>query len=212
MDKKAAVDNVEMRLQALETRIYGDRRNKSSKPLKCAESLARIQAGLTNTANKRERVKILHKKIEDLMKYLDPQFTDHIAVPDTMKLEFILAEEDFLISQAALLEQASNLQPLLESTYIRDVPEHSTKLQRLSQIHIKQQVEERCTPCSVVWVLPSESSLSALLQDQADVQSLEVKKLFEEYNKMMFLLSKQFTQWDENLRKLEEAKGIRPVE
>lgn len=28
----------------------------------------------------------------------------------------------------------------------------------------------------------------------------------------MFLLSKQFTQWDETLRKLEEAKGIRPVE
>lgn len=25
------------------------------------------------------------------MKYLDPQFTDHIAVPDAMKLEFILA-------------------------------------------------------------------------------------------------------------------------
>ncbi|XP_077431051.1 dynactin subunit 3 [Vanacampus margaritifer] len=187
MDKKAAVDNVEMRLQALETRIYGDRRNKSSKPLKCAESLARIQSGLTNTANKRERVKILHKKIEDLMKYLDPQFTDHIAVPDTMKLEFILAEEDFLLCQAALLEQASNLQPMLESTYIRDVPEHTTKLQRLSQIHIKQ-------------------------QDQTDAQALEVKKLFEEYNKMMFLLSKQFTQWDESLRKLEEAKGIRPVE
>ncbi|XP_051922470.1 dynactin subunit 3 isoform X2 [Hippocampus zosterae] len=122
MDKKAAVDNVEVRLQALENRIYGDRRNKSSKPLKCAESLARIQAGLTNTANKRERVKILHKKIEDLMKYLDPQFTDHMALPDSMKLEFILAEEDFLLSQAALLEQANNLQPLLESTYIRDVP------------------------------------------------------------------------------------------
>ncbi|CAI5661969.1 unnamed protein product [Oreochromis niloticus] len=104
-----------------------------------------------------------------------------------MKLEFILAEEDFLLSQAALLEQVSNLQPLLDSTYIRDVPEHATKLQRLSQIHIKQ-------------------------QDQSEAQSQEVKKLFEEYNKMMFLLSKQFTQWDETLRKMEEAKGIRPVE
>lgn len=29
--------------------------------------------------------------VEDLLKYLDPQFTDHITVPDTMKLEFILA-------------------------------------------------------------------------------------------------------------------------
>jgi hypothetical protein len=27
------------------------------------------------------------------LKYLDPQFTDHITVPDAMKLEFILAGE-----------------------------------------------------------------------------------------------------------------------
>uniref|UniRef100_A0A667Y2S5 Dynactin 3 (p22) n=1 Tax=Myripristis murdjan TaxID=586833 RepID=A0A667Y2S5_9TELE len=170
MDKTSQIDNLEMRFQALEGRLYGDRRNRSGKPAKCAESLSRIQAALANTANKRERVKILHKKIEDLMKYLDPQFTDHIAVPDAMKLEFILAEENFLLSQAAQLEQVSSLQPLLDSSYIRDVPEHATKLQRLSQIHIK------------------DASLP------------------------MFLLSKQFTQWDETLRKLEEAKGIRPVE
>ncbi|XP_034030297.1 dynactin subunit 3 [Thalassophryne amazonica] len=187
MDKKVEVDNLEMRLQALESRVYGERRNRSGKPVKCAESLARIQAALTNTANKRERVKILHKKIEDLLKYLDHQFTDHITVPDAMKLEFILAEEAFLRSQAALLEQVSNLQPLLDSNYIRDVPEHATKLQRLSQIHIKE-------------------------QDQTEAQSQEVKKVFEEYNKTMLLLSKQFTQWDETLRKLEESKGIHPVE
>uniref|UniRef100_A0A667XZZ6 Dynactin 3 (p22) n=1 Tax=Myripristis murdjan TaxID=586833 RepID=A0A667XZZ6_9TELE len=177
MDKTSQIDNLEMRFQALEGRLYGDRRNRSGKPAKCAESLSRIQAALANTANKRERVKILHKKIEDLMKYLDPQFTDHIAVPDAMKLEFILAEENFLLSQAAQLEQVSSLQPLLDSSYIRDVPEHATKLQRLSQIHIKEQVH-------------TSSSVPAV----------------------MFLLSKQFTQWDETLRKLEEAKGIRPVE
>uniref|UniRef100_A0AAY5L5L7 Dynactin subunit 3 n=1 Tax=Esox lucius TaxID=8010 RepID=A0AAY5L5L7_ESOLU len=159
MDKKIEVDNLEMRLDTLESRIYGERRNKGGKPVKCTDSLSRIQVALANTANKRERVKILHKKIEDLLKYLDPQFTDHITVPDSMKLEFILAEEDFLLSQATLLEQVSSLQPLLDSNYIRDVPEHATKLQRLSQIHIKQ-------------------------QDQTEAQSLEVKKLFEEYNKM----------------------------
>ncbi|TWW79776.1 dynactin subunit 3 [Takifugu rubripes] len=187
MDRQLEMDSLEMRLQVLENRIYGEKRSKSAKPIKCAESLAKIQAGLINTGNKRERVKILHKKIEDLLKYLDPQFTDHITLPDAMKLEFILAEEAFLFSHAALLEQISNMQPLLDSSYIRDVPEHATKLQRLSQIHVRQ-------------------------QDQMEAQSQEVKKLFEEYNKMMFLLSKQFTQWDQSLRKIEEAKGIRPVE
>lgn len=32
---------------------------------------------------------------------------------------FVCTEQDFLLSQAALLEQVSNLQPLLDSTYIR---------------------------------------------------------------------------------------------
>uniref|UniRef100_A0A674DSJ6 Dynactin 3 (p22) n=1 Tax=Salmo trutta TaxID=8032 RepID=A0A674DSJ6_SALTR len=188
MDRKFEVDNLETRLETLESRIYGEKRNKGGKPVKCADSLSRVQSALANTANKRERVKILHKKIEDLLKYLDPQFTDHITVPDAMKLEFILAEEDFLLSQATLLEQVSNLQPLLDSNYIRGM-----------------------TPPLLDFYL-SDTILVIFPKDQTEAQSLEVKKLFEEYNKMMFLLSKQFTQWDESLRKVEEAKGIRQVE
>uniref|UniRef100_A0A3B1JMV1 Dynactin 3 (p22) n=1 Tax=Astyanax mexicanus TaxID=7994 RepID=A0A3B1JMV1_ASTMX len=178
------LQDLDARLQALEKRVYSER-GRNSRPVKCAESLARINTALANTANKRERVKILHKK-EDLLKYLDPQFTAHIAVPDAMKLEFILAEEDFLCSQAALLEQVNNLQPLLDSNHIK-VPELTTKVQRLSQIHIKQ-------------------------NGQSEELSAEVRRLIEEYNKMMFLLSKQFTQWDETLRKLEAPKQGQPIE
>ncbi|XP_050986441.1 dynactin subunit 3 [Labeo rohita] len=187
MEGKNNVDDLDARLQVLEKRVYGERGGKTNKPVKCAESLTRISAALANTANKRERVKILHKKIEDLLKYLDPQFTDFIAVPDAMKLEFILAEEEFLRSQATLLEQVHNLQPLLDSNHIKAVPELTTKVQRLSQIHIQQ-------------------------QDQNEVVSAEVKKLFEEYNKMMFLLSKQFSQWDETLRKLEGPKQVQQID
>ncbi|KAF4087922.1 hypothetical protein AMELA_G00077240 [Ameiurus melas] len=180
--EESNIDELNARLQTLEKRVYGER-GQSNKPVKCVESLVRINSALANTANKRERVKILHKKIEDLLKYIDPQFTDYIAVPDAMKLEFILAEEDFLRSQAALLDQVNNLQPLLDSPHIKAVPELSTKVQRLSQIHISQ-------------------------QDKNEELSVDVKKLFEEYNKMMFLLSKQFTQWDETLRKLEAPKQV----
>nr|XP_015212599.1 PREDICTED: dynactin subunit 3 [Lepisosteus oculatus] len=180
------VRELEKRLQELEKRVYGDRGTRGNKPVKCADVLGKIQASLVNTSNKRERVKILHKKIEDLMKYLDPQFTEKIAIPDTMKLELILAEEEFLRSQAALLEQVSSLQPLLDSAHIKAVPDHATKLQRLSQMHIKQ-------------------------QDQCETLSEEVKKQFEDYNKMMFLLSKQFSQWDEMLRQLENASQVKPV-
>lgn len=181
MEGKNNIADLDARLQELEQRVYGERGQNNTKPIKCAESLTRISTALANTANKRERVKILHKKIEDLLKYLDPQFTDFIAVPDAMKLEFILAEEEFLRSQAALLEQVHNLQPLLDSNHIKAVPELTTKVQRLSEIHIQQ-------------------------QDKNEELSSEVKRLFEEYNKMMFLLSKQFSQWDETLRTLEGSK------
>lgn len=34
MDKTSDADNLEVRLQALESQIYGERRNKSGKPVK----------------------------------------------------------------------------------------------------------------------------------------------------------------------------------
>ncbi|XP_010284559.1 PREDICTED: dynactin subunit 3-like, partial [Phaethon lepturus] len=123
---------------------------------------------------------------EDVIKYLDPQYTDRMAVPDAMKLQFILAEEQVIPSRAALLEQVKNLQPILESASIQAAPDHAAKLQQLSQIHIQQQ--ERC-------------------QDLAD----SVKTFLEDYNKMTLLLSKQFIQWNEVLTWLEMARESKPV-
>ncbi|TTA40556.1 Dual specificity protein kinase Ttk [Bagarius yarrelli] len=136
------VDELNSRLQALEKRVYGEHGNSNDKPVKCVESLARISSALANTANKRERVKILHKKIEDLLKYVDPQFTDYIAVPDAMKLEFILAEEDFLRSQAALLEQVNNLQPLLDSPHIKGMDEEENTERKLQIAMLCQKLEK----------------------------------------------------------------------
>ncbi|KAF1540584.1 Dynactin subunit 3, partial [Eudyptula albosignata] len=124
--------------------------------------------------------------VEDVIKYLDPQYIDRMAVPDAMKLQFILAEEQVIPSRAALLEQVKNLQPILDSASIQAVPDHAAKLQRLSQIHIQQQ-EQR--------------------QELTD----RVKMLLEDYNKMTLLLSKQFVQWNEILTQLEMAKEAKPV-
>nr|XP_009940989.1 PREDICTED: dynactin subunit 3 [Opisthocomus hoazin] len=124
-----------------------------------ADELVKVQVALSSIAGKRERIKILFKKIEDVIKYLDPQYIDRMAVPDAMKLQFILAEEQVIPSRAALLEQVKNLQPILDSASILAVPDHAAKLQRLSQIHIQQQ-EQR--------------------QDLTD----SVKTLLEDYNKM----------------------------
>ncbi|KAM9329915.1 dynactin subunit 3 [Gastrophryne carolinensis] len=179
----AEVRQLRERLEELERRLYGE----SGAPArKMADGLVKVQVGLSNLAGKRERVKILYKKIEDLIKYLDPHYMDRVAVPDAMKLEFILAEEQYILAQAALLEQLHTLQPLLDSEHIKAVPAQASRLQKMSQIHIQQ-------------------------QDQCEELTAETKKLLEDYNKMILLLSKQFVMWDETLSKLEAAKQVKAV-
>ncbi|KAL8204204.1 UNVERIFIED_CONTAM: Dynactin subunit 3 [Gekko kuhli] len=141
---------------------------------------------LGNIASKRERVKILYKKIEDIIKYLDPQYIDRMAVPDAMKLQFILAEEPSILAQVALLEQVDSLKPYLDSAHIKAAPDHAARLQRLSQIHIQQ-------------------------QDQCQAVTQNIRLLLEDYNRMTLLLSKQFVQWDEMLTQMEAAKQVKPV-
>uniref|UniRef100_A0A8B9CX94 Dynactin subunit 3 n=1 Tax=Anser brachyrhynchus TaxID=132585 RepID=A0A8B9CX94_9AVES len=177
-----ALERVRWRLEELEQRLGGG----ACEPRKVADELVKVQVALSNIAGKRERVKILFKKIEDVIKYLDPQYIDKMAVPDTMKQQFILAEEQVIPSRAALLEQVKNLQPVLDSASIQAVPDHAAKLQRLSQIQMQQ-------------------------QDQCKQFSDGVKMLLEDYNKTTLLLSKQFVQWNEILMQLEAAKEAKPV-
>ncbi|KAM9095328.1 LOW QUALITY PROTEIN: dynactin subunit 3 [Sarcophilus harrisii] len=143
------------------------------------DGLVKVQVALGNISSKRERVKVLFKKIEDLIKYLDPEYIDRITVPNAAKLQFILAEEQFILSQVALLEQVEALAPSLDSSHT--LFPHAARLQALSQIHIQQ-------------------------QDQCEEVTETTKALLEEYNKMTILLSKQFVQWDELLSQLEAAK------
>ncbi|XP_067840528.1 dynactin subunit 3 [Heptranchias perlo] len=151
-----------------------------------ADAVVKVQTSLGNISSKRERIKTLYKKIDDLMKYLDPQYIDRIAIPDAMKLEFILAEEQFIHSQVCLLESVKKQQPYLDSEHIKAVPNYSSKVQALTQVQIQE-------------------------QDQCNAISEDVSQMLDEYNKMILLLSKQFVQWEEMLTKLEAAKQIKPL-
>ncbi|XP_060617126.2 dynactin subunit 3 [Anolis sagrei] len=184
----AELHQLQGRLEALEGRVFGASAGKdaSGSARKIGDGLGKVQVTLNNIASKRERVKILFKKIEDIIKYLDPQYIDRMAIPDAMKLQFILAEEQSIMAQAALLEQVSSLQPYLDSAHIKAAPDHAAKLQRLSQIHIQQ-------------------------QDQSEAVTENVRLLLDDYNTMTLLLSKQFVQWDELLTKLEAAKQVKPA-
>uniref|UniRef100_A0A7N4NGD4 Dynactin subunit 3 n=1 Tax=Sarcophilus harrisii TaxID=9305 RepID=A0A7N4NGD4_SARHA len=152
------VQRLQARVEELERWVYGAGGARSSR--KVADGLVKVQVALGNISSKRERVKVLFKKIEDLIKYLDPEYIDRITVPNAAKLQFILAEEQFILSQVALLEQVEALAPLLDSSHIKAVPKHAARLQALSQIHIQQ-------------------------QDQCEEVTETTKALLEEYNKMV---------------------------
>ncbi|XP_047381535.1 dynactin subunit 3 isoform X3 [Sciurus carolinensis] len=156
------VQRLQARVEELERWVYGPSGARGTR--KVADGLVKVQVALGNIASKRERVKILYKKIEDLIKYLDPEYIDRIAIPDASKLQFILAEEQFILSQVALLEQVDNLVPMLDSAPIKAVPEHAARLQHLAQIHIQQQ--DKC----------------------AEITE-ESKALLEEYNKTVSFCS-----------------------
>ncbi|XP_062828705.1 dynactin subunit 3 [Anolis carolinensis] len=188
MAASAELHQLQGRLESLEERVFGASAGKdvAGSARKIGDGLGKVQVALNNVASKRERVKILFKKIEDIIKYLDPQYIDRMAIPDAMKVQFILAEEQSIMAQAALLEQVNSLQPYLDSAHIKAAPDHAAKLQRLSQIHIQQ-------------------------QDQSEAVTENVRLLLDDYNTMTFLLSKQFVQWDELLTKLEAAKQVKPA-
>uniref|UniRef100_A0A8C0QMP1 Dynactin subunit 3 n=1 Tax=Chelonoidis abingdonii TaxID=106734 RepID=A0A8C0QMP1_CHEAB len=134
VDKMASTAGLQERMEALERRVFGAGAARGPRKVR---GLMKVQVALGNIASKRERIKILYKKIEDLIKYLDPRYIDRMAVPDAMILQFILAEEQFILSQVALLEQVNNLQPSLDSAHIKG----NTCSSQLAQIHIQQQVE-----------------------------------------------------------------------
>ncbi|NXU01085.1 DCTN3 protein, partial [Buphagus erythrorhynchus] len=85
----AELRRLQWRLEELEQRVGLG--GEGCGPRKVADELVKVQVALSNIAGKRERIKILFKKIEDVIKYLDPQYIDRMAVPDAMKLQFILA-------------------------------------------------------------------------------------------------------------------------
>uniref|UniRef100_A0A8B9UT99 Dynactin subunit 3 n=1 Tax=Anas zonorhyncha TaxID=75864 RepID=A0A8B9UT99_9AVES len=160
-----ALERLWWRLDELEQRLGAGPLPPCASP-QVADELVKVQVALSNIAGKRERIKILFKKIEDVIKYLDPQYADRMAVPNTMKQQFILAEEQVIPSRTALLERVKNLQPVLDSASIQVVPDHAAKLQRLSQIQMQQQV--------VFYVSFLKSNVQTLLLSKQFVQWNEI--------------------------------------
>ncbi|XP_070231532.1 dynactin subunit 3 isoform X1 [Bos mutus] len=217
------VQRLQARVEELERWVYGPGGSRGSR--KVADGLVKVQVALGNIASKRERVKVLYKKIEDLIKYLDPEYIDRIALPDASKLQFILAEEQFILSQVALLEQVEALVPMLDSTHIKE-----SSASELRQFGPKDtQPFLSMLPACSAWPRSTSSSRTSVWRSLRSPRRSwrNTTRLYPFCSAgplrsaililtltcdQTMLLSKQFVQWDELLCQLEAAKQVKPVE
>ncbi|XP_032062671.1 dynactin subunit 3-like isoform X3 [Aythya fuligula] len=128
-----ALERLWWRLDELEQRLGGG----VCEPHKVVDELVKVQVALSNIVGKRERIKILFKK-----------------------------KEQVIPSRAALLERVKNLQPVLDSASIQVVPDHAAKLQRLSQIQMQQQDQCKQFSDGVKTLLEDYNKTTLLLSKQ----------------------------------------------
>uniref|UniRef100_T1JJY4 Dynactin subunit 3 n=1 Tax=Strigamia maritima TaxID=126957 RepID=T1JJY4_STRMM len=171
-------ESLEEQLKSLEIRVFGGDNTNATGYSKCVDRVAYFNNRLNSAITGRDKITNMLKKLDNIEKYLDPEYVDCLTLPDDAKLQLITAQEKIITDTVARLEEIEKLKPVLNSEHIKNTPNLSNELLRLSEIEIKQQ-EEVNSLCS------------------------EVEPLVASYNSIIQTLTKQFIQWDDLTTKLE---------
>ncbi|GFW45832.1 dynactin subunit 3 [Trichonephila clavipes] len=179
MTDEASLESLERRISKLERDVYSsaipDPENK------CIETLMNIHNRLQSAVTGREKITTVFSKLDDLQKYLDPSFKEHVSLTETAKLNLVLLEEDRIRSAVDSLQTVKDLIQYLDSEHIRAVPSLCPKLYEVSQAQIK-------------------------LQEDAAELTTETRQLIANYDNLIMSLSKQFILWDSMLTEIEKGK------
>lgn len=178
------LDVLNERLETLEKRVFGDADKDADYPKDTSEildTLCSINTQINSSTAGRPQIESVFKQLGELDKYLDTDAVDQLTVSLSAKMDMILAEEDVIREHAAALEQIEQMCDVLGSEHLKAVPALQSQLYDLSKVHIQQ-------------------------QDEMARLSEETKTLFDQYNNIITLLSKQFVQWDSILTDLELKK------
>ncbi|KAL5004092.1 hypothetical protein ScPMuIL_017548 [Solemya velum] len=178
------LDVLEERLDKLENIVFGSADKDAFYPKErhlrkeCIENLNNFNTKLVSAVSDKSNVKAAYQKLPELMKILDPAYSETLTLSSPAIVDLILTDENFIEEQAARLEVIEKLQNSVDSEHMRAVPKYENQFQKMSQIHLKQ-------------------------QDQTAELTAEIQDLMAAYNSTITLLSKQFLQWDEIVTKLE---------
>ncbi|XP_063955896.1 dynactin subunit 3-like [Lytechinus pictus] len=179
----STLELLEQRIAELESRICGER-NPIGIQGSVIDNLHGVKQKIAGITSGKSKTQAVWKRLEELNNYLDPELSGQLTLSSEAKADIILAEEEQLKAQVALLEKVKELSSVLDSEHIKGVPGLSDRLVPLTTVQVKQ-------------------------EEEAKELGEETKKLLESYNSIITLLSKQFVQWDDIMTKYEVAHQVR---
>ncbi|KAF8777417.1 Dynactin subunit 3 like protein [Argiope bruennichi] len=117
MTDETSIDSIERRISKLEQEVYDTATSDSEN--KSIETLMNIHNRLQSAVTGREKITTLFSKLDDLQKYLDPSFKEHMTLTETAKLNLILLDAAELTSETRqLIANYDNLIMSLSKQFI----------------------------------------------------------------------------------------------
>ena len=140
----SALEVLEDRIVELENKIYGStKRPFIDDPVSentVIDNLMTVNTRISSALSGREKTSGLVKRMQELNEMLDPSY-DAIDLHTQAKLELILAMESEIKEHLKNLQQINELNPCLQLDKIKDVPDLTPKLSRLTLSYLKTHEE-----------------------------------------------------------------------
>lgn len=140
MSVPSSIALLEERISSLEKKIYGlDKINDTDDPAPSNTVIDRLQdinSLISSALSGREKPNAVIKRLPELNGYLDPVSED-IDMPTNVKAQLLLTIEPEIMENHKLLTKVKELMPVLESERIKNVPELTTKFNKLSLSYLK---------------------------------------------------------------------------
>lgn len=171
--------SLEDRVNSLHKLVFSQEENEKTvkKPI---EILEQTRCTLKELETRHSVILQLWKKLPDLDEYLTTDFLQKVRLNEEVKTTLILANEENVRNLAKYLDELKSLQNVVNNDSLKDIPEHSSKLEPIIQLHMQQAEEAH------------------------DVNE-RLNKLLTAYNNIINTMSKQFMLWNNFVTQCELA-------
>ncbi|EDO44294.1 predicted protein [Nematostella vectensis] len=179
---------LEKRISELEIRALSNEEDlKCFQNESCLSTVAHVQQELKRLSSKYSRVAEAWKKVKELETFLSPEFVEGATLSDDVKADIIITGENKLISCTEKLSEIEDLNKIVNTEHLKDLPVWCAKMEPLIQVQIKQ-------------------------QEHVGEMNERLTNLLSCYNNIITTLSKQFIEWDALLTQLELSMETKPLD